>query len=405
MTNKPIRVSIISLLFIAGQLHAQTQSAPESESGQEMDLGPGSVPSQIKEIEKARSKERRGWPSIPSFKQYNLSVAADYQFLAQRLDDSPSEESAVSGVARLYGTWKVNPESSSPGRLIFKVENRHLLGTDLTPQELLPSAGAATVSGPTFNDKKAVLTNLYWGQSFRDNEFGYIAGIIDPADFIDVYGLVNVWTEFNNLAFATNPTIPVPSQGLGAAGRWLMPSNFYITGSVSDSNANPHRPDEAFDSFFNTAEYLTHIEFGRIGSWEDRWAENMHVTLWHVDAREEVGLASDWGGTISISKRYGAWLPFLRAGYADRGVSIQKKTISTGSGYTVNDKGDYIGVGLSWGQAANSDRDQYTVEGYYKWQVFSHILVVPSIQWINNPAHNPSEDQQWLAALKCRFTF
>lgn len=370
-----------------------------------MDLGPNSVPSQIKDIEKARETEHSHWPSIPSFEQYNLSLAADYQALVQRPDNGSSESSTAGGVARLYGTWRVNDRSGAPGRLIFKIENRHRLGTDLAPNALLPATGASGVSGPTFNDKKAVLTNFYWGQSFKENELGYIAGIIDPVDFIDVYGLGNVWTEFNNKAFATNPTIPVPAQGLGAAGRWLMPSNFYITASVADANADPHRADEAFDSFFSTAEYISHLELGRIGSWEERWAKNMHITLWHVDAREEAGLSSDWGATASISNRYGAWLPFFRAGYADRGVGIQKKSISTGTGYAVNDKGDYVGIGLSWGQAADNNRNQYTFEGYYKWQVFSHILLAPGIQWIKNPSHSESDDQVWLAALKTRVTF
>ncbi|UXM81858.1 hypothetical protein N7V09_19710 [Shewanella seohaensis] len=253
------------------------------------------MPSQLKEIEYIRKSEHPSWPSIPSFAEYNLSLAADYQVLAQQLNSSPSETSAIGGALRLYGTWNLDAESSAPGRLVFKVENRHRIGTTLSPQVLLPSAGVSGVSGPTFSDKKSVLTNLYWGQSFKNNEFGYIAGIIDVADFLDVYGLINVWTEFNNLAFATNPTIPTPAQGLGVAGRWLMPSNYYITGSISDINGNPHRPEDAFDSFFNTSEHLSHLEFGRIGSWDERWANNIHVTLWHADERKEAGIPSDWG--------------------------------------------------------------------------------------------------------------
>lgn len=403
MSVKFRSIVIFTLLVSSGCLQAQSTSTSEPKPA--LDLGPGSVPSQLKEIEQARDAEHPSWPSIPSFKQYNLSLAADYQFLLQQLDDSPTDDNSASGVARFYGTWSLNPESSSPGRLVFKVENRHRLGTDFASNALLPSAGVSGVSGPTFSDKKAVLTNLFWGQSFKDNEFGYIAGIIDVADFIDVYGLVNVWTEFNNVAFATNPTIPVPAQGLGVAGRWSRIGEFYVTGSVADLNCDPHRPDDAFDSFFSTSEYISHLEIGRAGSWEDRWADNVHLTLWHADAREEANISSDWGAAVSFSQRHGAWLPFFRAGYADKGVSLQKKTISAGSGYAINDKGDYVGVGLSWGQAANNDRDQYTFEGYYKWQAYKHILLVPSIQWINNPSYDASEDQLWLAAVKCRFTF
>lgn len=399
-----MRVNVISILLTilmvsSGPLYAQANT----ESKPELDLGPGSVPSQLKEIQEARKTQHPRWPSIPSLQQYNLSLAADYQVLAQQLNESPSERNASGGVARVFGTWRINPQSSSPGRLVFKVEHRHRF-TELSPQTLLPAAGVSGVSGPTFSDKKGVLTNLYWGQSFKDNEFGYIAGIIDVADFIDVYGLVNPWTEFNNLAFATNPTIPVPSQGVGAAVRWLMPSNYYITGSIADINGNPHEPENAFDSFFNTAEYLSHVEFGRVGSWEDHWADNIHITLWQADAREEAGLDSDWGASASFSQRFGAWLPFFRAGYADKGVGIQKKTISTGSGYAIQ-KGHFVGIGLSWGQTASNDRNQTIVEAYYKWQAFNHILLVPGIQRINKPSYNTDKDQLWMATLKFRMTF
>ena len=46
-----------------------------------------------------------------------------------------------------------------------------------------------------------------------------MAGIVDVTDYVDTYGLVNHWTNFSNLAFSTDPTIPVPHQGLGAAVR------------------------------------------------------------------------------------------------------------------------------------------------------------------------------------------
>jgi porin len=378
-----------------------TAAASEDELG----LGPSSVPSQLEDADEAREGDHPGWPSLPSLDQYNLSIAADYSLLFQQISRSPGEKSAAGGVARFFGTWRPNPDSRSPGRLIFKIEHRHDLGTEIAPQQLLFEAGVAGISGPTFGNKRAVLTNLYWGQSFADNSIRLVAGVVDVADYIDVYGLLDVWTEFNNLAFSTNPTMPVPSQGLGAAAGWRSPSRFYVLGSIADANGDPHRPQDSVDNFFGTAEYFKHVEFGRFGSFDNRWADNTHVTFWQVDEREEAAVAKDWGMTLSWSRQRGRWLPFARAGYADRGVALLQKMSSVGTGYSVNDGRDYIGAGINWGQAEAGERNQYTAEAYYKWQLFNHVLIVGGLQYIANPAYDSEEDSLWLGSIKVRTTF
>lgn len=390
-------LTLASLLTLA--------QAMANNSADDIYLGPSSVPGQLNDVEFARDSEHESWPSLPSADKYHLSLAADYQVLFQQLSNSPGEDSGAGGAARFYGTWQPNSGSKAPGQLVFKIEHRHNLVTDIAPKQLLSEGGIAGISAPTFSDKGLVLTNLYWGQSFADNSIGLVAGVVDVSDYIDVYGLINVWTEFNNLAFSSNPTIPIPDQGLGVGGRLLFSSNFYLVASIADANGDPHHPEDFFDGFFDTAEYFTHVEFGRIGSWESRSIDNTHVTLWQSDKREEAGVSSDWGVALSWSQQRGRWLPFARAGYADRGVGLQKKMLSAGTGYSVRDGRDYIGGGISWGKAADSTRDQYFAEGYYKWQVYSHVLVVPGVQYIRNPAYNEYDNHIWLASIKCRLTF
>jgi len=99
--------------------------------------------------------------------------------LFQQLDQSLGEKSAAGGVARFFGTWGPNPDANSPGRVIFKIEHRHTLGTEIAPQQLLFEAGVAGMSGPSFSDSGVVLTNLYWGQSFEENSIRLIAGVVD----------------------------------------------------------------------------------------------------------------------------------------------------------------------------------------------------------------------------------
>jgi len=371
-----------------------------------VDLGPSSVPVELGKATEARKEAPFKWLTIPPLDPYGLSLSADYNVLYQSVNESPGEENAGGGVFRFYGIWTpVNRGSPDAGQLIFKVENRHQLGTDLAPNALLPTAGVAGVSGPTFSDKGFVLTNLYWRQAFADNHFIFRAGVVDVSDYVDAYGLANVWTDFNNLAFSTSPTMPAPAQGLGGAVGWMFAPNYYVIASIADANGDPHDPGDFFHSFFSVAEYFKHIEFGRIRSWEQRSADNVHITFWQVDAREQAGVGKDQGVAFSWSQHFGNWLPFLRGGYADHGVGLLQKSVSAGTGFAASERGDYIGVGANWGRAAASDVDQYTMEAYYKLQVYKRLLLVPGVQYIIDPANNPSEDKLWLVSLKMRVTF
>jgi porin len=59
----------------------------------------------------------------------------------------------------------------------------------------------------------APLPFLQWANQGR---ISIVAGMVDVTDYIDVYGMTNPWTQFQNLVFLTNPTIPAPNQGQGA---------------------------------------------------------------------------------------------------------------------------------------------------------------------------------------------
>jgi len=399
--------SIWRRAFFAVVLACEVSSSaavPVNDKG--FDLGPSSVPAELSQATEARKEAPFKGLTFPPLDHYGLSLSADYNVLYQGVSESPGDDSSAGGVVRFYGIWRPGDRASpDAGHLIFKVENRHRLDSELSPNSLLPTSGVAGVSGPTFSDKGTVLTNLYWRQAFADNRFAFIAGVIDVSDYLDVYGLANPWADFNNLSFSTSPTMPAPAQGLGGAVRWMFTPNYYVVASVADTNGDPHDPGDFLHSFFSVSEYFRHIEFGRIGSWERRSAENVHITFWQVDARDQAGVEKDHGVAFSWSQPIDKWLLFLRGGYADQGVGLLQKSVSAGAGYALDERGDYVGVGANWGRTADSDIDQYTVEAYYKLQVFKRLLVVPGVQYIMNPANNPSEDGLWLWSLRTRLTF
>jgi porin len=394
---------------------AQTDEVPTRVLADAHFGGPGSVGAQLRANQEAASAPGGVLPSVlpkPWLdRTLGLSLGADYNILLQHASESPGINDAVGGVARLYGKWKpFNSDAVNASSLVFKLENRHRIDTPIAPNELGPAVGYAGLTAVPFSDAGNVLTNLYWYQGYNENRFAFVAGIVDVTDYVDVYGLVSEWTDFSNLAFSTNPTIPSPNQGLGTAALIRMTSNYYVLGGVADANGDPTDPGNAINSFFNTHELFKHLELGWIGSWENRVWDNFHITAWHADGREATQVDEGWGVAFSVSRRFDdRWTPFLRAGYSDGGGAILSRSVSAGLGYKLNDRSDYLGFGANWGRppsdvTGEEHKDQYTFEAYYRLHVVPQVAITPDVQFVVNPALTPSEDSLWVLGLRLRAT-
>ena len=344
--------------------------------------------------------------------EHGFSFGVDYFALYQKASESPGEDDAAGGVLRLYGNWElVGRGSKNTGSLVFKVENRHRLGTDIAPQDLGFEVGYVGLTAVTFSDIGWALTNLYWQQQTLEGRFAFVAGLVDTSDYIDVYGLVDPWSDFSNLAFSTNPTIPLPDQGIGVAVRGLVTENIYVLGGVADLIGDPTDPWGSVESFFDTQEYFTHLEFGWLPSIERRFTDNAHITVWHADERSEEQLPSGWGASISWNRLLNKkWNPFVRAGYADEGGSLWERSFATGIGRHLRGNKDLLLLGLSWGKPTpptdgSELRDQYTVELLYRWRVARILTLAPDLQLLIDPALNPEEDQIWVVGVRGRLSF
>jgi porin len=73
--------------------------------------------------------------------------------LAQSVTDSPGEDNAVGGIFRFFGNWTViGGDSGNTGSIVYKIEHRHTLGTDIPPQDLGFEAGYLGIPGTAFSD-------------------------------------------------------------------------------------------------------------------------------------------------------------------------------------------------------------------------------------------------------------
>ena len=154
---------------------------------------------------------------------------------------------------------------------------------------------------------------------------------------------------------------------------------------------------------------------GWFGAWETRFEDNIHLTLWQADERTDAGVPDGWGAQFSFSGRLRKrWLPFLRIGYANGSGAALDRSLSTGFAYDAPGRDTVLGLSVNWGRpnqsgsgtaTATATEDQYTVEAYYRVQLFDRLAITPDLQLIKNPAANPDEDLIWSAGLRARLAF
>ena len=350
--------------------------------------------------------------------EYGFSLGMDYSAVSVNANDTlpGTDDSASGGMLRLYGRWNLIGDGQvSSGGIVYKIEHRHSY-SDTAPSDLyLGSVGYVGLTAPPFSDQEVRFTNLYWRQRLHSGRTVLLAGFLDATDFVDVYGMASPWLHFMNLTFSTgSAAIDLPNDAaLGVAGAHLFDNNMYVIGSVVDRNADPTHISEGFDTFFGDREYFSSIEIGHTSSHSRIALDNVHLTLWHVDSRDEIGAPSGWGANFSWSRYFeNKFMPFVRAGYTDDSGSLLEKSVSVGFGYrpdaTTTTPGDLFGAAFNWGEVNELSfgpdlDDQYTLELFYRWQTTKKLALTADFQYLKNPALNPDTHSDYVWSVRARF--
>jgi porin len=350
--------------------------------------------------------------------KHGFSVGADYSAVTVHASDvlNGADDAASGGMVRVYGRWNLTGDGqANSGALVYKIEHRHAYGEPAPSDFFLVNVGYAGLTEPPFSDQGTRWTNLYWRQSLNSGRTVLLGGFLDATDFVDVYGLASPWLHFMNLAFSTgSAAIDLPNDAsLGVAAGHLFDNNVFIIGSVVDRNGDPTEIGDGFDTFFGDNEYFSSIEIGHTSTHSKIALDNTHLTLWHVDARDELGAPSGWGANFSWSRYYNdRFMPFVRAGYTDDSGSLLEKSISVGFGYrpdpTTQTPGDLIGAAFNWGEVNDNSfgpglDDQYTLELFYRWQFTQQVALTLDYQYLKDPALNPDESSVSVFSLRARF--
>ncbi|MDV7146000.1 carbohydrate porin [Tropicimonas sp. TH_r6] len=334
-----------------------------------------------------------------------LQLGFDYTSLYQKADATlpGSEDEASSGIFKVFGRWDlVNRGETDVGTLVFSVENRHAY-TDIPPADLGFATGYLGIPGTLFGDTDWILGDLNWQQSFNDGRTGMIVGRYDPNDFFDVLGYANPRTAFQNLAIVLNPSVALPdwSTGIGV-GHWIDDS-WYVKAAVNDANGTAIDPVLFNDSF----DLYKTVEVGWSPSSDRRFFSNVHVMYWHADEREEAGIEESQGWTIGANWTFDdVFMPFLRAGWSEGSAPLYNENYTAGFVYRSRSRADLMGAAVNWGQPSDDTLEaQTTSEIFYRLQLAENLAITPSIQFIDNPALNPEEDNITIFGLRTRFSF
>jgi porin len=428
-----ISVSVLLIIALTGNAWAQAEedqaasatgvketpagTTGEPKSGYEPSKvpfgGPNSVPAQLRIddlVKKAAARLRfidkllQPWVDWKRKinEQYGLQLGADYSVLYQGASESlTGERNAASGVFRIFGEWNlVGRGTENTGALVFNVSHRHKIGTDITPAQLGANIGYLGVTGSSFTDVGLVLGDLNWQQVFNSGQSAFIAGRFDPTDYVDVLGYTSPWTGFQNRAIRLNSSIARPGTSYGITAGTFIGDQWFADGTINDANG---RLDN-LEFFEGGSEFFSALEFGWAHSKENRNLNNIHVTYWHIDEREQKGIPQSDGIAIGanwlINK---AWLPFARVGFSDGLASEMQKTVTVGLGHYFSSRTDVIGLGVNWGDPSDEAlREQYATELFYRFQYTQNFAITPSVQWLVDPALNPDEDNIWIFGLRVR---
>ncbi|MDH3848995.1 MAG: carbohydrate porin, partial [Gammaproteobacteria bacterium] len=103
-------------------------------------------------------------------------------------------------------------------------------------------------------------------------------------------------------------------------------------------------------------------------------------------------------------------MPFLRGGFTEDAGSLLEASVSGGVGYQTEAFDGLLGAAVNWGRP-NEDTfgpdldDQLALEVFYRASVGRRAALTIDLQYINDPAINPSESSIWMFNLRGRVAF
>lgn len=333
-----------------------------------------------------------------------LRLGFAYTTIFQQASGGPGYRRGASGDLDIMGAWTLLGRGTpNTGQFIFSFEDRHKFGPQ--PASDLRSV-LGTLHPPTngFNDRGAVVRDLYWIQRLLDGKLGFAIGRGDTSDFFGAHRMQSLNNSFSNRSLSANTVIPSPGHGMFAGFSVHPADEWYATAGIANAygsttiNDIPYLDENSFFSFG---------EFGFTPTIEGLGLGGYRVVLWHIDSREVRNASpSDHGFSLIADQRIGERFQiFARYGYADDGrVTGVRQSAEVGMGLRglLGSEDNMTGVAFAHSEArAAGARDEKVLECFHRWQLTRHSQFSIGVQGIFDPSNNPDTDA--LAVFTTRF--
>ena len=333
---------------------------------------------------------------------YGFAIAFKAYWLYQKASDSLPDEkdSALGDIYRLHGSWTLlGRDTGHPGRIEYRVEYRSGIGGMQMPSDMSGNIGIATLnSGVVYSPFDLDLSVFNWTQHFNNKTTSFSIGRLAYDLYLDASPFQSISRGFLNRAIVLNPAVATTGIGaLGVVAKGYISDNIWLGGQIYDNNA----VNGEFDlDTIKEGEWLKAVEIGWAQSFELRNSRRIEFTYWDNDARDLINQSRGSGWAVSAVWKMDKFFPFLRYGHSNGGGTAAKNAASTGFEYTTRPDQAW-NLGFGWAEpAAAAAKDEYMVETSYKFQVLKNFSLLPDLQYIMNPANNPTEDRVWIGGLR-----
>jgi porin len=336
----------------------------------------------------------------------NLRFGIANTWLFQQASGGPGLRSAAGGDLDLLARWTaIGAGTKDTGVFVFAAEYRYQIG-DQAPSALGGQIGTLLPTTNGFGERPMVVKEAYWDQRFAGDRFRLGLGRIDPENLFGGHRLQSANMFFMNKAFSSNPTVAYPGPGVAAAAQIKPVQWAHISGGITDANGKATVGN--LEGFFDAGEFLTFAECALTPEFEGVGAGRYRLALWHIDERDDAGVPSDQGITISLDQDLGESLVvFLRYGHAEGDATGVTNSVQGGAGIKgIVQKDDMFGLAAAWSEpSGDGRRDEKVVEVFQRFQITETTQFTVGVETIFDPSNAPGDDVIGVFSARLRIVF
>ncbi|MDK9735677.1 carbohydrate porin [Vibrio sp. D404a] len=353
------------------------------------------------------------------YDEHGFAFAGFHSSLFQVASDTKPDfdNTGLATIAALYGTWNaVKHDDPSAGQIGFGVEARWGYGNLLTPVELGQQAiGSATGSADPYDatNPTFVLRDLYWRGGSEDQGWSYRLGKMTVDRMLGSSKYANATSTFLPVGSQGAPSIAYPDSALGAAVAFYPSERFRFGAVIADAYGDRTNFGDITEGDFFKAVELQAKLFPL-----NEEAGFSTLSFWHTDGVDDPEKANGgstgeegWGLFVKHEQQLtkdGNNIAVFRYGRAFDDAAVYKEQGSVRYIKTnVALKDDMFGVAASYVKPVYNpmERDEWSIDTFYRINLFKNVETSVGYQMIFNPAYNASVDRTSVYSFRITQTF